>query len=340
MRLAAVNSLLFAMDSFYGLKEYKNIELFKDYINADTMRLLWSDRAEENIQGYQQLVYKQLDDAHTRLDTFPCYAEFAGSLNLTGGIVGDARAKRQNLYQTLSQQRAQLLGDAAQVRFCEDVAIITLDSFEVGSRAELYDSDGNLKDTAWRDDSYYYMRHCMKQIGQHPEVRTVVLDLPLNGGGYIGAMHRVLGFLSDKVFKESQYNYLTGEFRVSSFKIDTDGDGYYDDDAGDQYQWVVLTSEYTFSAANLFVSMVKEQKLATVIGQRTGGGMCSVMPLVLADGTAITISSPNSYRYVETDARGHRTFYAIEGGLSPDVEISYSEYYTDAQLKKYLESIN
>ncbi len=58
------------------------------------------------------------------------------------------------------------------------------------------------------------------------------------------------------------------------------------------------------------------------------------------DGTAITISSPNSYRYVETDARGHRTFYAIEGGLSPDVEISYSEYYTDAQLKKYLESIN
>lgn len=113
MRLAAVNSLLFAMDSFYGLKEYKSIELFKDYIDADTMRLLWSDRAEENIQGYQQLVYKQLDDAHTRLDTFPCYAEFADFLNLTGGIVGDARAKRQNLYQTLSQQRAQLLGDAA-----------------------------------------------------------------------------------------------------------------------------------------------------------------------------------------------------------------------------------
>ena len=99
------------------MKEYKNIELFKDYINADTMRLLWSDRAGENIQGYQQLVYKQLDDAHTRLDTFPCYAEFADSLNLTGDIVGDARAKRQNLYQTLSQQRAQLLGDAARSVF-------------------------------------------------------------------------------------------------------------------------------------------------------------------------------------------------------------------------------
>lgn len=166
MRLAAVNSLLFAMDSFYRLKEYKNIELFKDYIDADTMRLLWSDRAEENIQGYQQLVYKQLDDAHTRLDTFPCYAEFADSLNLTGRHRrGCARQTSKPLPNTLAAAGA-IARRCRPVRFCEDVVIITLDSFEVGSRAELYDSDGNLKDTAWRYDSYYYyMRHCMKQIG-------------------------------------------------------------------------------------------------------------------------------------------------------------------------------
>lgn len=340
MRIAAVNSLLFTMDLFYGLKEHKGIELFKDYIDADTMRLIWSDRAEGNIQGYQQLVYRQLDEAHTRLNAFPIYAKFTDSPNLSGGVMGDARAKLQNTYRTLSQQRAQLLGNTpAPVRFCDDTAIITLDSFNVDSRTELYDSEGNLKDTAWRYDSYYYMQHCMEKIKQHPEVRTVVLDLSLNGGGYIGAMKRVLGFLSDKVLVESLYNHLTGEFRVSSFKIDTDSDGYYDDDAYEQYRWVVLTSEYTFSAANLFVSIVKEQKLATVIGQRTGGGMCSVMSTVLADGTAITISSPDSYRYVKTDAQGHRTFYAIEGGVSPDSVLPYSEFCKDAQLIKHIKAM-
>lgn len=340
MRIAAVNSLLFTMDLFYGLKEHKGIELFKDYIDADTMRLIWSDRAEENIQGYQQLVYRQLDEAHTRLNAFPIYAKFTDSPNLSGDVMGDARAKLQNTYRTLSQQRAQLLGNTpAPVRFCDDTAIITLDSFDVGSRTELYDSEGNLKDTAWRYDSYYYMQHCMEKIKQHPEVQTVVLDLSLNGGGYIGAMKRVLGFLSDKVLMESLYNHLTGEFRVSSFKIDTDSDGYYDDDAYEQYRWVVLTSEYTFSAANLFVSIVKEQKLATVIGQRTGGGMCSVMSTVLADGTAITISSPDSYRYVKTDAQGHRIFYAIEGGVSPDSVLPYSEFCKDAQLIKHIKAM-
>lgn len=339
MRIAAVNSLLFAMDYFYGLKEYKEIERFKDYISQDIWNLVWSDNADDNIQGYQNLIYQKLDEIHTRIDTFPIYADFCDDPDLTGPEIGEIRTKFYETRKELLQQQAYSAEKLDSVRYDEDIAIIPLTSFTTGSDAELYDSEGNLKDTAWKYDSYYYMQHCMKQIKKHSGIRTIVLDLSLNGGGNVGAMKRVLGFLSDKVLKISSYDELTGEFLTTSFKVDTDGDGYYDDDAYDQYRWVILSSGYTFSAANTFVSIVKEQNLAKVIGQRTGGGMCSVLPMVLADGTAIAISSNNTYRYVKTDKNNHQTFYAIESGLSPDTEIPYSEFYDSKQLKKYITNI-
>lgn len=338
-RIAAVNSLLFAMDYFYGLKKYKKIERFKDYISQDIWDLIWSDNADDNIQGYQNLIYQKLDEMHTRIDTFPIYADFCDDPNLAGPEVGEIHTKFYETRKKLLQQQAYSAEELDSVRYDEDIAIIPLTSFTTGSDAELYDSEENLKDTAWKYDSYYYMRHCMKQIKKHSGIRTIVLDLSPNGGGNVGAMERVLGFLSDKVLKISSYDGLTGEFLTTSFKVDTDGDGYYDDDAYDQYRWVILSSGYTFSAANTFVNIVKEQNLAKVIGQRTGGGMCSVLPLVLADGTAIAISSPFSFRYVETNVQGHSTFYAIEGGLSPDTEIPYSEFYDSKQLKKYITNI-
>ena len=172
----------------------------------------------------------------------------------------------------------------------------------------------------------------------HNEIQDVVLDLSLNGGGNIGAMHRTLGFLTDKVLLNYSYNTLTNEYSCSYFKVDTDGDGYYDDDVYHQYRWTILSSMNSFSAANSFIGKVKQQNLVKVIGNASGGGMCSVLPLVLADGTAIAISSNTSTRFVRKK-EGKDIYYSIENGLKPDMEISYSDYYDNVKITEYVDAV-
>lgn len=113
--------------------------------------------------------------------------------------------------------------------------------------------------------------------------------------------------------------------------VDTDGNGRYNDDSYSQYNWNVLVGENSFSAANTFTSIVLQEGLATVIGQKSGGGMCSVMSVALADGTGITISSNNSVRYVKNE-NGKKVFRQIESGLNPNYTLDYNDFYNDSAI--------
>ena len=226
------------------------------------------------------------------------------------------------------------------VRYYGDTAIITFNSFKTGSNNDLYDSDGILKENAWQYDSYYYMQHCMNDIKQYSEVKDILLDVSQNGGGNISAMERVLGFFTDNVLKYETYDTLTNEYHIDYYKIDTNADGYYDDDAYNQYRWTLLTSINSFSAANALTSCFINQGLGKTIGQKTGGGMCSVLPIVLADGTAIAISSNNTMRYVKKNDEGRPIYYPIEDGISPNLEIPYTDFYNDEKLVGYIDQAN
>lgn len=338
MRRASLNSFLFAMDYFYGLKEDKGIGYFKNYISSYDTDLLWSTNAEDNMKAMRHIVFGQLDELHTRLDGRSMYSTNQGETLYSLFDCGTFWNDFYSLRKQQSQLRNETLGEnVSLVRYSGDTAIITLDSFDTGSNNDIYDSDGEPKDSAWKYDSYFYMRHCMNDISKHSEVNDVVLDLSLNGGGNIGAMQRVLGFLTDKVLLDYEYDTLTNEYSCNHFKVDTDGDGYYDNDAYDQYRWTILSSMNTFSAANDFVCKIKNQSIAKVIGQKSGGGMCSVLPLVLADGTPIAISSNNTSRYMKTNNSGKNIYYSIEHGLSPNMEIPYADFYNDTKLVDYVD---
>lgn len=339
MRKATVNSFLFAMNYFYGLKEDKDIELFNNFVSDEDFDLLFSNKAEDNHKALKHIIYGQLDELHTRIDGRSIYSSEHDEDLLSLSEYGTFWSEYFSLGETQSVLREERLGETIpEVRYKGDTAIITLDEFVTGSNDEIYDSEGNVKDTAWRYDTYFYMRHCMDDIVKHTEVNDIVLDLSLNGGGNIGAMYRTLGFLTDKVLLDYEYDTLTNEYSCSHFKIDTDGDGYYDDDAYDQYRWTILSSMNSFSAANDFICKVKQQKLAKIIGNKSGGGMCSVLPLVLADGTAIAISSNNSNRFVKKE-KNNTIYYSTEYGIKPDMKILYSDYYDDARLVEYVDAV-
>ena len=186
------------------------------------------------------------------------------------------------------------------------------------------------------------MLNAMDIIKKQNNIENIVVDLTTNGGGNLGAMYSAVGFLTNDNINLPSYNTLTKEFRLDYYAIDSDDDGdYKDKDAYTQYNWYILTSRNTFSAANYFASVAKNMGIATVIGEKTGGGMCSVMPCILLDGTTFRISSNNSLRYhYYDDESTQNIYYEIESGIAPDYEIDRENFYDLSYLDKFITNIN
>ena len=332
MRKAAANSLFFTFDILYGLKEEKGYEHFRDYLDKDTLNKLYSTDSSENYAAYKDIVYKQLDELHTRLNLPSYYCDFNTS-RVTSYDYGDFYSEFYDRRRIQKELRNAVITKTEEVRFEDDMAIITLDSFDVGTIEQIYDQDGNVKEDAWKHDSYHYMHHCMNQIANHPGINKVVLDLSLNGGGYLAAMEKVAGFMTDEKIPLSTYDTLDNEFITDSYVVDIDGDGDFEDhDSYDQYDWYLLTGINTFSAANLMSSTFKDMNLGKIIGKKSGGGTCSILSLVLADGTGITISSTYTMRHVEEKENGDKDFISIEHGIEPDIDFAYENFYDSEAL--------
>ena len=334
MRLAAVNSLLFTFDYLYGLKEDKGYSLFKNYINKDIYSLLWSNSSSDNYLGYKQIIYGLLDELHTRID-IPSYYCDPTVCKTTSADYGEFWTNYFSRRQTQKNLRQSTLGGAIPVRYSDNIAIITFDEFLSGTTEQLFDENNHLKEDAWKYDTYYFMQYCMNDIKTHNDVEEILIDLSLNGGGAVISIFKLLGFMTDENIPYSTYDYASNSYSIYHYQVDIDGDGKYPNDAYSQYKWNLLTSLNTFSAANTTASIFDEMRLGKIFGKKSGGGMCPIMPMVLADGTAITISSNNTIRYVVNND-GNRTFYSIEHGINPDVEVEYSDFYNDSKLVEYL----
>lgn len=339
MRKAAVGSLLFTFDILYGLKEEKGYEHFDEYLDDLTLSRLYSSDPLRNYDAYKDIVYMQLDELHTRLDlpSYFCSQDYA---KVTRNDFGDFYSEFYDRRTIQKELRDAVTTSPEEVRFLDDMAIITLDSFDVGTISQIYDEDGNVREDAWMYDSYHYMHRCMNQIENHGGINKVVLDLSLNGGGSLAAMERVAGFMTDERIPASSYDTLDNEFVIDGYLVDIDGDGDYEDhDSYDEYDWYLLTGINTFSAANLMSSTFKDMNIGKIIGKKSGGGTCSILSLVLADGTGITISSTYTMRHIEEKENGEKDFLSIEHGIEPDIDFAYEDFYDSAALLSAINSI-
>lgn len=329
--LSAYNekSLELIFDYFYGLKSYKKYNHFFDYMSSENRINYQSRDPVVSYKGLNDIVYNQLDELHTRVNIPSMYAPKNINVDINHGERRESYYARKNTQSSLRQSR--FPNGVPAVRYYGDTAIITFDSFKTGSNSQIYNSDGSIKSDAWKYDTYFFMRYCMNDISKHSEIEDVVIDISLNSGGNIGAMIRALGFLTDETIDYSTLDTLTEEYHTTNYVVDTDGNGRYNDDSYSQYNWNVLVGENSFSAANTFTSIVLQEGLATVIGQKSGGGMCSVMSVALADGTGISISSNNSVRYVKNE-NGKKVFRQIESGLNPNYTLDYNDFYNDSAI--------
>ncbi|AZZ65201.1 hypothetical protein DMC14_000005 [Metamycoplasma phocicerebrale] len=318
-RINNYNNLLFTLDYFYGLKDFKNIKSFKEYISPDLKSKLLSLDPEEYNQGYSDLFYKNLNELHTSMRMFGFFTNNMKKISMEVLDKSTTLKQYRTLLKKLKEDRENLNKEHAKKGYIvkNKTAYIIFNSFDSATNEEL-------KQKKYEKDSFESIRQKLYLISnQHPEVKNVILDISQNGGGNLGAMIRVLGLLTNKDIQTNNFNTLSRADITYKYKVDANKDKNYEDkDAFDNFNYFILTGKNTFSAANAFAGVIKELKIGKIIGQKSGGGTSSIMPIVMQDGTSVIISSQSTSYFKNNDKNIN-----LELGVPVDIEIEYNNFY-------------
>ena len=323
--VATYDLLVFSLDYFFGLKSQREVETYYQVL-AGTRDSYMTGKTRDLSNGIFNVVNKTLDDLHSsyhfpgyyEVPTFKLTLETVAQVGPTVRSWYDVLFEVQDLFNTTYSQTA---GTPPDYRFIDGgkTAIIYLDGFYT---ATVEDPDG--------DDSHRFMRETMDAIMlENRNVENIVVDLSYNTGGNLGALIRVLGFMTEQPIEMSYMN-PTDQSNVTYF-ADVDTVAYTD------VNWFFITSRVTFSAANLMTSIGQHMGFATILGTKSGGGASSIIPVVLPDGTFFHMSSLNvlSYR-VGNEIDGYE-YFSIEDGITPDYELAVADTQNAAKI---IEAIN
>ena len=303
IKMATYNALALIMDYFYGLKPDKGYDSYYDTLkNYGKSMQTGSDNQVYN--RIFDLMYG-MDDLHTSHVFYGYY----DSRTTSGVSLSDFGPGITDFYDGLFEVQDLLIAKFGEADGQPDipeysiinngtVAVIHITGFTI-------DTPNDFKDTL---------------DGLPSSVEDVVIDLTYNTGGNIGAVMRIFGYMTEEQFNYHSQNPADGS--AVTYYIESDYVAY-------DYNWYVLTSSVTFSAANMFASMAKELDIP-VIGQKSSGGASSIGAFITPDGSAIMISTNNVL-----STKVGTNYVSVESGVPVDEYIN--NIASDEQL---VEAIN
>lgn len=330
------NQLLFILDNFYGLKEKKNIDSFSNYFSSIGIN-------EDNYSSKLiELTNYYLDDPHSSFILPSIYDTYNESeINRQKReYMGERQQNVQVANDTLTELRKLYFRPKSIVKYPEfggkfyvndNIAYIIYDEFDFDSSIDLYGV--NISRTIAERDGFGYLYYYLNYIKNYEKkVDKVVIDISLNSGGYVDAAVDMLGFIK-KNFSVNFKNSLTN----SSIKININTDcnldkNYKDLDSFEGvFDFYILTSQASFSCANTFASMLKEQNAATIIGEDAAGGACVVQKITLIDGIQLNISGPIAF----CDDNNN----IIEDGVKVDYKIDRINMYNTSYMNLFINNL-
>ena len=197
-----------------------------------------------------------------------------------------------------------------------NIAVIRLDDFEFDTHGwrSYYDGDEDIP-----QDSFGRALTGLRRASQNPDIDTILFDVTTNGGGSTDVLMAILSLMTDQRELTGTQGMTGQEFAVV-FETDKNLDGVFDekdDEIQYNYKLAVLTSSYSFSAANDFAFRMR-QNGALILGEPTGGGSCCIQIEVTQDGLIWVMSS---YIMGGTDEGG----LDMEEGCPVDITIPHAE---------------
>ncbi len=281
--------LVFSFDYFYGLKGVQEVETYYDVFSSRKPNIYTQSGLD--VTHYHELVHiaNSMDDLHTWHQMSGIYNELLDYRTQQG------YGSRINAY----------------IRALNQVNC----NFDEGVR--YYDNDRLAKIfiDGFSDDTPVDFETWINDIDAKGTVDRVVIDLTCNGGGILGTMIQVLGYMTDELIPIHGLN---------STALSTSTVWYSSENVARDYDWYIFTSPLTYSAANLMTSIAQEMGIATVIGQQSSGGASSITTNILPNGTILMMSS--------TSVLTNADYESIEFGIAVDIEIDFDDFYDEDAL--------
>ena len=335
---------LYFLDNFYGLKDEKGIGSAKSFTKKiGTYNAIFSKNADTRAQGIADTLSK-LDDNHTALVS-SSYAWGNSEFNrwkYATGVYNRAVLKEQLISTRKQIEDQKNLAHNDGILYSRDgkTALYMFDEFAYGVKEQVFNTDGSLKNDAYQYDTYLNLVRTFNIIKEKGGVENVVLDISTNGGGVVGVMMKLLSLISKSDTNTIHYlEAASRQLASATTKIDINNDNLYNEDDcfGDDFNIAILTSDCSFSAANAFACSAQYQHIATIIGQKSGGGECAVAIHYLPNGEYLYHSSNlHLGHYNNYDEK----FIGFEGGAQPSLKIEnidqmYDIEYLNQELPSY-----
>ncbi len=222
------------------------------------------------------------------------------------------------------------------VMYFEETELLTISVVDQSYELESEEDTKLLKTGQYdlvKQDSAVYLEIVFEQaLKEKPTIENVVLDISYNTGGNIGALYRVVGFITDEPFSTTSIN--PGTKSASTSFVMVDGVPKYN-----HLNWALLASGVSFSAANSLVTIFKENNLGPIIGTKSGGGAASITPILLPNGSAFIMSSNSlgGYRTGEGTEDNPYEYFNNESGIQPDYILSIEKIFNTNLLLDILE---
>ena len=332
------NLFIYLMDNFYGLKSLKGIKSMASYYKEKGLYTnLYNSEPGPRTMAYSDCL-SILDDNHTLLvdvnDTWgdPNYQStrrYGEGCHNRSRIRAELKGYRDSYYDSLG------VATERDVIYSADnkTALFSFDSFKFGSSKQVFNEDESIKDTAKNYDTYFLFLDMFNKIKQHGSVENIVIDISLNGGGTVGILMKLLALISkDDNGYISFYDDTTNQAVVYNTHVDINNDGKYDanDCFGNDFNFYLLTSDYSFSCANAFPCSAQAMKTAKIIGQKSGGGECAVSVHHLPNSEYVYHSS-NLHLGLFDEQQS--VFKGFEAGATPDIELAIdADFYSIEKL--------
>ena len=329
------NELRFLLDYFYGLKEEHRIDNFADYLAMDTNLLgyLLSTDSKTFDISLQTLLITYFDDGHSG---FLQNSWRSGKSNMAALMLSVATKMGYSVSVKNSSEKK--LKNARNAAFPDgvpgyeevgDTAFISFDTFDVNRKD--YHEYYELEDPDNPQDTIELILYAHRQITrENSPIKNIVVDLSLNGGGSADAAVALACWFTGKATIAVR-NPITGAETIMSYLADLNLNGITTGDTGDsvgngEYNLYCLISPVSFSCGNLVPAIFQKSGRVTLIGRRSGGGSCAVLPATTASGTFFQISGN---KQISTFANG--SFYNIDQGIEPDVPLTKDESFYDRE---------
>ena len=318
---------IYLMDHFYGLKEYKGYKSFSKYLkNYGIYNNLFVTDPVTRTWAYSDGL-AILDDNHTGL--ISVNKAWGNPTYVATRRYGEECYKRARMEKELSEKRKSVYDRAVKtvesdIFYSEDgkTALFSFDSFEFGTKDQVFNEDKTIKETAKDYDTFFKLIDAFERIKAKGTVENVVLDIALNGGGYVGIMLKLIGLVSkDNSSHMAFFDDSTNSATIYSSQIDSNGDKKYDTDDcyGDDFNIYLLTSDCSFSCGNAFPCIAQMKNGVKIIGQKSGGGECVVAVHYLPNSEYVYHSSNIHIGLFDGQ---NMTFKGFESGATPDIEIT------------------